>query len=275
MSDFLITLADDPNPSIELYHHGIKGQKWGVRRYQNPDGSLTQAGKERYLKGGSDIKMLLSKSDRAYNLEKWGKDRAHNLLAVTGVSGSGKTTLATTIASATGADLLSLDIYWDNPQLDGHMRSKEFDEYLKKNVPEYFTKIAKDFESYDMSRFDPNDEHGKEYWAIMDKVRDSMLQYSKDCYGKHKVVAEGVQWLDSTLYPNPEEKEKAIKNMPMITRDTGVIKSTIRRLLRDKGPYNIQEIANIVNGQMVWSSQIKNIGRMVTQDAKDFVQDKI
>lgn len=32
----------------ELYHHGIKGQKWGVRRYQNPDGSLTAAGKERY-----------------------------------------------------------------------------------------------------------------------------------------------------------------------------------------------------------------------------------
>lgn len=32
----------------ELYHHGIKGQQWGVRRYQNEDGSLTPAGKERY-----------------------------------------------------------------------------------------------------------------------------------------------------------------------------------------------------------------------------------
>lgn len=31
-----------------LMHHGIKGQKWGVRRYQNEDGSLTEAGKARY-----------------------------------------------------------------------------------------------------------------------------------------------------------------------------------------------------------------------------------
>ena len=32
----------------ELYHHGILGQKWGIRRYQNTDGSLTNAGKKRY-----------------------------------------------------------------------------------------------------------------------------------------------------------------------------------------------------------------------------------
>ena len=28
----------------ELYHHGVKDQRWGVRRYQNPDGSLTEEG---------------------------------------------------------------------------------------------------------------------------------------------------------------------------------------------------------------------------------------
>lgn len=30
-----------------LYHHGVKGMRWGVRRYQNKDGSLTPAGKKR------------------------------------------------------------------------------------------------------------------------------------------------------------------------------------------------------------------------------------
>lgn len=46
--DDLITLGPDDS----LAHHGIKGQKWGVRRYQNADGSLTEAGKKRY---GTDL----------------------------------------------------------------------------------------------------------------------------------------------------------------------------------------------------------------------------
>lgn len=43
----------------ELYHHGIKGQKWGVRRYQNEDGSLTKAGQRKY----NSLDSKASKSD--------------------------------------------------------------------------------------------------------------------------------------------------------------------------------------------------------------------
>ena len=39
-----------------LYHHGIKGQKWGVRRFQNKDGSLTPAGRKRYDDDGPSQK---------------------------------------------------------------------------------------------------------------------------------------------------------------------------------------------------------------------------
>lgn len=37
---------------LELQHHGTKGMRWGVRKYQNKDGSLTPAGKKRYGDGG-------------------------------------------------------------------------------------------------------------------------------------------------------------------------------------------------------------------------------
>ena len=47
----------------ELYHHGIKGQKWGVRRFQDYSGRLTSAGKDR-LKDQTSTKKI----DDAYDL---------------------------------------------------------------------------------------------------------------------------------------------------------------------------------------------------------------
>lgn len=47
-TDYVITLNGGFISECELYHYGIKGQKWGVRRYQNDDGSLTPSGKKRY-----------------------------------------------------------------------------------------------------------------------------------------------------------------------------------------------------------------------------------
>lgn len=50
----------------ELYHHGIKGQKWGVRRFQNADGSLKSAGRKRYTDGGEN-KQLSDEEKAARN----------------------------------------------------------------------------------------------------------------------------------------------------------------------------------------------------------------
>lgn len=47
MANYIVTNSGLLNASI-LAHHGVKGMKWGVRRYQNKDGSLTPAGKKRY-----------------------------------------------------------------------------------------------------------------------------------------------------------------------------------------------------------------------------------
>lgn len=47
----------------ELYHYGILGQKWGILRYQNKDGSLTPLGRKRYLKNGG-YSVDLSRKER-------------------------------------------------------------------------------------------------------------------------------------------------------------------------------------------------------------------
>ena len=50
----------------ELYHHGIKGQRWGVRRFQNPDGSLTDAGKRRQVRELNSIYKHLDTKQKQY-----------------------------------------------------------------------------------------------------------------------------------------------------------------------------------------------------------------
>lgn len=64
----------------ELYHHGIKGQRWGIRRFQKKDGTLTNAGKNRYSddnkKGPSEAEQRkLAKAQK-----KWDKKATRNYI---------------------------------------------------------------------------------------------------------------------------------------------------------------------------------------------------
>ena len=55
----------------ELYHHGIKGQHWGERRYQNEDGSLTAEGREHYGYGPAESRLKSAKDNlKGYRKEQ-------------------------------------------------------------------------------------------------------------------------------------------------------------------------------------------------------------
>lgn len=93
----------------ELYHHGVKGQKWGVRRYQNEDGTLTNQGRRhleklnRKLRQVEGIKRQQQTSKEIHDLYKQGKkDQAERLSEIskpnttyinnpTGLSAKGRT----------------------------------------------------------------------------------------------------------------------------------------------------------------------------------------
>ena len=72
--------------NFELYHHGIKGQQWGVRRFQNEDGSLTDAGEKRYNE--SLTKTYENDNDNDYNISK-GSIVARRTSSVKDVEGNG------------------------------------------------------------------------------------------------------------------------------------------------------------------------------------------
>ena len=72
--------------SAELCHHGILGQRWGVRRFQNEDGSVTAAGRQRYQTGNRKLDKAINKYEKkaasyknssSQNKDNWaGKDFA-------------------------------------------------------------------------------------------------------------------------------------------------------------------------------------------------------
>lgn len=71
--------------TTELYHHGIKGQRWGIRRYQNEDGSLTEEGKKRYQ---TDEKFKSKYDQYISRKEFWSSDKGKHVKKGAIIAGS-------------------------------------------------------------------------------------------------------------------------------------------------------------------------------------------
>ena len=65
--NYIITANGSFANEVDLYHWGIKGMRWGVRRYQNADGSLTAAGRRRYTNSDGSLN---EKGKKYYAKEK-------------------------------------------------------------------------------------------------------------------------------------------------------------------------------------------------------------
>ena len=172
----------------ELYHHGIKGQRWGYRRFQNEDGTLTDAGKNRNYN-----KRNMKNAD-TQNLDKWGTDKDHNILYISGKSGSGKSTAALAMSDS-NTNVIHLDSYFElkNKSEANKNKNERFNNFLKKN--------GFDINSLNDEKLFKNDI--KEYFKKVDKFTDLSEEFAREEYGySRKVIMEGVQLLDETMYPN-------------------------------------------------------------------------
>lgn len=123
--DVPVTHSDIWNPN-ELYHHGIKGQKWGVRRFENYDGSLTEAGKHRY---GRDGRSGHKKNDDTEKKKKGLTDKQKKLI-VAGVA------ITATALAAYGAYRL----YNKHGNFDYGPKTYMRYEPLEKTIEDYGTK---------------------------------------------------------------------------------------------------------------------------------------
>lgn len=117
---------EDPVASI-IAHHGIQGQKWGVRRFQNPDGSLTDEGRRR-----------LGYDDNRVFKDEWKHDRV--------IAKGTKTTRVIKVDPDDYAMRAGDDEYYDDPKLVKKYREmalKDRDEKEKKYQDKYMSVIDK------------------------------------------------------------------------------------------------------------------------------------
>ena len=171
-----------PTYSDSLMHHGIKGQKWGVRRYQNSDGSYTKSGLLRRHLQAKQMQMRMNHVDRVYINDKQRlKDRTRKMRE-----------------SVSKLSKKQDRSRWDNIVLDEHKRWLK----INKNEPQrrkrqYDRQIRKMISEANKQGFDVHSKAGKR-WVQKQKFNGAMnevvdfalpvLNYGRNRGTKYKVT---------------------------------------------------------------------------------------
>ena len=148
-----------------------------------------------------------------YNIDSWGSDTDHNILWITGFSGSGKSTIAKKMAKENGADYIELDSYVGGMSTKG--QDKSFNKYLDSKYPNWKSDYRQCFDTH------------KNMGKYFDKFEKCLIDYSKE----HKIVAEGIQIMDETLFYN---NKNSLKDKPIIVMNTPITDAYLSAIRRDQ-----------------------------------------
>ena len=220
-----------------ISHHGVQGQKWGVRN--GPPYPLV------VKKIHSSPALQRLKNAKSSNLDRWGKAPQYNTLYITGYSGSGKSTVASFMANDGETDWINLDSYL-NPMSEESKRelqNKSFNSYLNKHVKNW-------------KEFVPTFEKSpKEGIKISDNIIKAMDEFSAREYKNgRKVICEGVQIADKDfLRTDPN----FYNDKPLIILGTSSKESAIRGGERDELDEN--DIQDRIDWNKVMNQQFKSL----------------
>lgn len=229
-----------------LEHHGIPGQKWGVKN--GPPYPLERQGRYPWTvkKVRTDKDRKSFSGVRTTNIDKWGQSPNTNVLYVTGQSGSGKSTLAQKLLDKS-TSAIHLDSYFDNPE---GPHNKAFDAHLRKHLPDY-KKL-----SWPKDKISLND-----WGKVAEKFEVEIENFGKSQYrsGK-KVICEGVQLLDDTLRPD----KSFFRDKPVAVTTTNALVSMHRGRKRDNIKYHgLGDVINDLRWYRETGKDVRNFKKAI------------